>query len=274
MSSKSNWTGERLETFVYNESTVEHLHRYAIASELAAGKTVLDIACGEGYGTHLLAAKATSVTGVDIDEGTVLAAKQKYKGANLEYITGRAEKIPAANESYDMVVSFETLEHLSDHGAMMQEIKRVLKPGGLLLISTPDKKTYSDETGYKNPFHQKELYTAEFTSLLKEYFTHIKIVGQRMVHSSVIWTDSAAPLVQYSGDYQQVKRDTAPAAVYNIALASDGVLPELPASLFNGNSMHQQALADQEKMITQTITYRTGHILLYPFKLIRNLFRK
>lgn len=70
MNKKKNWTGERLETFVLNDSTIEHLHRYAIAKELAQGKHVLDIACGEGYGSNLLASSARFVDGVDIDQST------------------------------------------------------------------------------------------------------------------------------------------------------------------------------------------------------------
>ncbi|MBL7749096.1 MAG: class I SAM-dependent methyltransferase, partial [Chitinophagaceae bacterium] len=165
MSNNANWTGERLETFVFNESTIEHLHRYAIACGLAAGKTVLDIACGEGYGSYLLAAKAASVTGMDIDNTTIKKATQKYPKENLRFTQATAEKIPAADAQFDMVVSFETLEHLEDHDTMIKEIKRVLKPGGLLVISTPDKKNYSDKRNYKNPFHLKELYRNEFEAL-------------------------------------------------------------------------------------------------------------
>ena len=140
MSKIKDWTGERLETFVFNETTIEHLHRYAIAMEFCSGKTVLDIACGEGYGSNLLSAKATHVTGMDADAITIEKATAKYKRDNLYFVQSKAEKIAAADTEFDIVVSLETLEHLSDHTAMMKEIKRVMKPGGLLIISTPDKK--------------------------------------------------------------------------------------------------------------------------------------
>ena len=108
---KKSWTGERLETFVLNDSTIEHLHRYAIAKELVQGKRVLDIACGEGYGSNLLAASADFVNGVDIDQVVIAHAAEKYKKENLSFSQGSVEKIPFDANTFDMVVSFETLEH-------------------------------------------------------------------------------------------------------------------------------------------------------------------
>lgn len=83
MSKIKDWTGERLETFVFNETTIEHLHRYAIAMEFCSGKTVLDIACGEGYGSNLLSAKATHVTGMDADAITIEKLQPNTKGQSL-----------------------------------------------------------------------------------------------------------------------------------------------------------------------------------------------
>src|SRR5258705_5166321 len=162
MSKQAGWTGERMETFVLNELTIEHLHRYALAMEFADGKKVLDIACGEGYGTHLLATRATYATGMDIDKSTIEKAKAKYDKKNISFLVSGAEKISANDNEFDLVGCFETLEHLSDHASVLKEIKRVLKPGGLLIISTPDKNTYTEARGYKNPFHAKELYYDEF----------------------------------------------------------------------------------------------------------------
>ena len=144
MSEIKTWTGERLETFVFNDNTVEHLHRYAITIDYIKGKTVLDIASGEGYGTNLLSKYAEKVFGVDIDETSIELAKKKYSSKNLEFKIGRADLIPLEDSSMDVVVSFETLEHHDKHQEMMLEIKRVLKPGGILIMSTPDKKYYTD----------------------------------------------------------------------------------------------------------------------------------
>jgi ubiquinone/menaquinone biosynthesis C-methylase UbiE len=109
---KKKWSGERIETFVLNQTTVEHLHRYGIAMQFAAGKTVLDIACGEGYGSKLLSSKALRVTGVDIDFETIANAKQKYISPNLTFTQGSADKIPVEDASIDVVISFETIDYI------------------------------------------------------------------------------------------------------------------------------------------------------------------
>ncbi len=274
MSKMAGWTGERLETFVFNGTTIEHLHRYALAMELAAGKKVLDIACGEGYGSNLLATKATHVTGMDADEITIEKATAKYKKDNICFVQSQAEKIAASDNEFDLVVSFETLEHLSDHTTMMKEIKRVLKQGGLLIISTPDKKEYTDKKMHENPFHIKELYRNEFEELLKSTFSHVQIFTQQMTYSSFINAAAVTGLNIYSGDFTDIKRNHPAESHFLFALASDAGLPILSNSLFNGNSIIEQALTEREKMVTNTITYRLGHFILYPFKLIRDIFKK
>src|SRR5258706_15489259 len=114
---RKKYTGERLETHEQGEGMIEHLHRYAIAMEKCRGKSVLDIASGEGYGSSLLATTALKVTGVDIDAETVRAANEKYtiKNNKLEFLQGSADHIPFATGIFDIVVSFETIEHHDKH---------------------------------------------------------------------------------------------------------------------------------------------------------------
>lgn len=274
MSKKLHWTGERLETYIFNESTIEHLHRYGIAMELVANKKVLDIACGEGYGSSLLAAKALHVTGMDIDASAIESATAKYKKENLSFIISNAEKISAPDSTFDIVVSFETLEHLQHQEAMITEIKRVLRPDGILLISTPDKKNYTDNRNYKNPYHLKELYRNEFEALLKSTFRHIRIYDQQMAYASYINTLDITGLDIYTGNYTAIEKNKKSNPLYLIAIASDKELPHLSNSLFSGNSIVEQALTEREEMVTRTITYRLGHFILFPFKLIRKLFKK
>lgn len=274
MSINKNWTGERLETNVFTETSIEHLHRYALAMELVAGKKVLDIACGEGYGSNLLSKIAGHVTGVDIDADVINNAKEKYLSKNLQFLTGSVDNIPAADDQFDIVVSFETLEHTGDHEKMASEIKRVLKPEGLLIISTPDKKNYSDKTGYKNPFHMKELYPEEFSGLLHRYFKNVQVLSQQITLSSVITTGDAAGLKMYTGDYSNIQTDNTENRLYCIALASDTMLPSINNSLFNGRSVFAEAVSEKEKMVTNTLTYKLGHMILYPAKLLRKLFKK
>src|ERR1700716_1400845 len=100
-------TGERLVTTCHRPLIYEHLHRYAIACGLAKGKRVLDIACGEGYGANLLAHVAAEVIGVDIDAATIAHAKNAYRHRNLSFLKGSCTEIPCADQSMDLVASFE-----------------------------------------------------------------------------------------------------------------------------------------------------------------------
>jgi ubiquinone/menaquinone biosynthesis C-methylase UbiE len=150
-------TGERLMTDNRSENVPEHLHRYALACRLASGVDTLDIACGEGYGTNLLASHAASVVGVDVSADAIAHASQKYKRSGLRFLHGSATAIPLPDGSVDLVVSFETLEHLREQDEMLRDIRRVLRPGGKLIMSSPDKRFYSDATGHRNQYHLREL---------------------------------------------------------------------------------------------------------------------
>lgn len=274
MNKKKSWTGERIETDVFNETSIEHLHRYAWTTELVKNKKVLDLACGEGYGSNLLASTAASVAGIDIDQSVIEAAKSKYKGSNLEFITGNVEQLVFADHEFDVIVSFETIEHISKPEKMMDEIKRILKPGGSLIISTPDKNNYTDKRGTKNPFHIKEFYEEEFRALLSRYFRNIHLFNQQIAFSSVITSKDSSGLINYSGDFNQINRDNGDTRLYCIAIASDEILPVLTNSLFNGASIFAEAVSEKEQLVKGTISYKLGHALLYPAKLIRKLFRK
>ena len=164
------WTGERYLPEIPGNIRLEHVHRYLLAKELSGGRRVLDIACGEGYGSELLARTAAHVVGVDIVPAVVAHANRRYRRQNLVFVAGSAAAIPIADHSVDLVVSFETLEHLDQHEDMMRDLKRILRPGGLLVMSSPDRRQYSDLPDYHNPFHTRELYRAEFEQLLGSRF--------------------------------------------------------------------------------------------------------
>jgi ubiquinone/menaquinone biosynthesis C-methylase UbiE len=138
-----DFTGERFVPEARGNIELEHLHRYLQACEIAAGKVVLDIASGEGYGSAMLANRAGRVFGVDNSLEAVEHARNRYKKENLEFMAGHCAAIPLPDKSVDLVVSFETIEHHDKHHQMMREIKRVLRPAGALLISSPDKRWYS-----------------------------------------------------------------------------------------------------------------------------------
>jgi len=228
------WTGERFLPYAPNGAIeLEHLHRYLFARQIVAGKAVLDIACGEGYGTALLARSARVVFGVDISDEAVRHASSKYQSANIEFRRGSCAAIPLEDASVDVVVSFETIEHHDQHEAMMREIKRVLRPHGLLVISSPDKAQYSDKTGYRNRFHVRELYRVEFEQLLSSHFASHEMFGQRIAFGSVILGDGAASASEtYTmGDQEAQVSPGLSRPVYLIAVASDGDVPALSGGL-------------------------------------------
>ena len=181
----------------------EHWHRYHFVAPFAAGRRVVDVACGEGYGAALLARTAAHVTGVDLSSEAVALARRRYGTApNLEFLEGRCEAIPVAEGSADLVVSFETLEHLEEPRALIAQASRVLRPDGLFVVSTPNKAVYTDRRGYHNPYHPSELYEPEFVAALKERFPALAIFGQRVDAYSAIWPvghpPRAAQLLQAS----------------------------------------------------------------------------
>ena len=221
-----DFTGERYVPAVEGQIKYEHLHRYALCLELVAGKSVLDIASGEGYGAALLAAVAESVTGVDIDAGSVEHARHLYYKSNLTFLVGGCERVPLPDHSFDVVTSFETIEHHDKHEEMLDEIKRVLKPGGTLVISSPNRLTYSDEPGYRNPFHVKELYYDEFHELLRGRFKSIRMFGQRLAAGSFVYplgSSGGSNLKSLTGDAAAVSRHVRelPSPIYFVAVCSD-----------------------------------------------------
>lgn len=229
------WTGERFVPSIQGEIALEHLHRYALAQLLASGKRVLDIACGEGYGSHLLAEKAMSVVGIDLDATAIAHAQEKYSLHNLKFLQGDCSSLPLNNGSVDLVVSFETLEHHAEHEAMMTELRRVLSPTGVLLISTPDRRHYSDERNYVNPFHVRELYADEFRQLILRHFPHADFYGQRIVYGSLVAPFTGNGLfTSFSGDCNCLAGSPGVMnPLYLLAVASPAPLPVLPSSLLD-----------------------------------------
>jgi ubiquinone/menaquinone biosynthesis C-methylase UbiE len=271
------WSGERLETFVFNATTIEHLHRYALAQELAKGKAILDIACGDGYGSNLLAPLAHKVTGVDISSETIRIAKERYKQDNLEFIVGSATEIPLADNSIDLVVSFETIEHHSHHKEMMQEVLRVLKPSGILIMSSPDKYYYSIVTGYINPFHAKELFEQEFKELVRYYFKHTFFLSQSAGFFSLILKESnikEQQIAGYKGDYSSIQSDEKNGPVYWIVLASNHTIPELNYKpVFSGSAILEKQFLEIHDLYQRSITYRIGKLVLSPIIILKKAYK-
>src|SRR5262249_32625208 len=168
----------------------EHWHRYHFVAPMVAGRVVLDIACGEGYGSALLARHAARVTGADIAPAAIAHARARYaRCANLEFREADCAALPFADGSFDVVVSFETLEHIRAQEAFLGEIRRVLRPGGFVAISCPNKAEYSDKRDHVNEFHVRELYRDELAALIRTRFPHAAWYGQRPGFFSVVWPE-------------------------------------------------------------------------------------
>ena len=253
-----SWTGERYLPNVHGSVELEHFHRYLFAGQVTAGKHVLDVASGEGYGSAMLARAAAHVTGVDISPEAIFHAREKYKASNLEFIESSCAAIPLSDACIDVVVSFETIEHHSEHEAMMLEIKRVLKPDGLLVISCPDKLEYSDKPAYRNEYHVKELYRNEFVQLLESHFTNHIVFGQRAAYGSLILQEDEACL---SETYRLAANDMAATpglsnAIYLIAIATDGAVPPVKVGLLDQDLLSIDEIAERDGQIenlTQTV---------------------
>ncbi|HVF35722.1 MAG TPA: class I SAM-dependent methyltransferase [Candidatus Saccharimonadia bacterium] len=194
MSDSLPFTGERFTPECVREIWYEHWHRYAFAARFAHGRRVLDAACGEGYGSALLARVAASVLGADVSAAAIAHARTRYGGRpNLAFEQLDATALDAlADASFDLVVSFETLEHVEAQERMVAGFARVLAPDGVLVISSPDRRTYSEVAGFRNEFHVRELYREELDALLAAHFPARRLFGQKLLFQSAMW-DLEAP---------------------------------------------------------------------------------
>jgi 2-polyprenyl-3-methyl-5-hydroxy-6-metoxy-1,4-benzoquinol methylase len=201
-------TGERyLPNMIDPYISYEHWHRYLFAEPFIRGKDVLDVACGEGYGSNFLAGSAARVVGVDIDGEAVRHATATYSRPNLEFITGSCENLPIdGRQLFDAIVSFETIEHLTSEAQMgfAQHLKRLLKPNGVLLISSPNRAIYTERYNHKNVFHLHEFDQSEFVDYLHKYFVNVQLLSQRVYPISYIWnmTTSSAAYTEHQIEFR------------------------------------------------------------------------
>ena len=232
------FTGERFIPGTPGEIWVEHWHRYHFAARWCAGKRVLDVACGEGYGSALLARGAAHVTGVDISPEAIEHAKKSYAVlANAQFVCAPCTALPLADASVDVAVTFETLEHISEQDEFLGELARVLAPDGVLVLSCPNKLEYSDKRGFANEFHVKELYRDELATLVGARFAHLAWYGQRPSFFSVIAPEGARESVGQLIESAEASITESIAALSHplyfllVASRSAAALEALPAAL-------------------------------------------
>lgn len=178
-------TGERMVPEFHKHDFIypEHWGRYFFASQFVKDKRVLDVACGSGYGSNYLAKEgAKKVIGLDCSAEAIDYAKDKFSYKNLEFLVGDAHNLPFKDKSFDVVVGFEMIEHLNDTKRFLSEVKRVIKKGGIILLSTPNEENYPEG----NHYHIKEFLEDELKELLSSYFKLNKFFYQKNIASAVI----------------------------------------------------------------------------------------
>jgi ubiquinone/menaquinone biosynthesis C-methylase UbiE len=165
----------------------DHINRYLFTADFINQKIVLDVACGSGYGNFSMSKKADLAVGVDISKESIYYAKRKYGyQQNLDFIVADASNLPFLN-TFDAIVSFETIEHLIKIEDFLENLNAVLKLGGTFIVSTPNAAAFTTELGKPlNPYHTQEFTLKEFSHLLSLYFTHIEFYGQRYFSSKVL----------------------------------------------------------------------------------------
>lgn len=272
-----DWTGERCVPWVADTAMLyEHYHRYLWAARLLGARRILDVGSGEGYGAAILAGAGAEVLGVDIDAAAVRHAAARYERPGLGFMQASVLDLSGAERGgFDAVVAFEIIEHVEDHAGAMEQIRRVLRPEGILIMSTPDKDLYNAATGQVNEFHSHELTLAEFRELLGESFRHVAVWGQRtMTGSHLRAVDPSPPAATTEETFfverleEGLREVSEPRPLFYVALASDAPLPPLASSstladyglelLHETARAHAVAVAERDELLAVANT-RLAH---------------
>lgn len=208
------FTGERL---VINDQVKqhyakvfhEHVMRYDFASRFIKDKIILDAACGAGYGVKMFEiAGVRQATGIDISAESIRYASSHYQGPNTRFLIADILSLPFANETFDIVISFETIEHIPNGADWIRESARVLKDGGLLIISTPNRVLHSPGIYFgekpRHTYHLFEYSLPEFVGELLTEYDIAELYGQTFVH------DFEQPAIQPIRESTGLHSDDAP----------------------------------------------------------------
>jgi SAM-dependent methyltransferase len=222
-----------------------HCQRYAIARRLSAGARVLDCGCGEGYGAAFLSQVAAQVAAFDLAADAITKCVERYGSLpNLAFSVGDITRLPYPDGSFDVVACFELIEHIpeADHPQAFDEIRRVMKPDGVLVISSPNK-LVGEERKYQNPYHIAEMPFPSFREEMQQRFAHVDTFGQDLNLVSVMWRDldllidQPTPRADYidqsifANFVLEEKIGHLP-CYYVVALCSDQPLPDLRGHVF------------------------------------------
>jgi SAM-dependent methyltransferase len=226
----AEFTGERV---IPGEVDVdlwnEHYSRYLFAARLCRNKRVVEIGCGTGYGSAEIANTAQSVTAIDVAPEAVAYASNHYDRPNLKFLCGSGTNLPLADDSADLIIAFEMIEHLEDWTALLSEARRVLNPFGQFVVSTPNKDFYSESRQHSgpNPYHVHEFGFDEFRQALQAHFPHVSLFVQNHGSGIVFQPVETATGAQVRLDSTAVEPDES-----NFFIAVCAVTPQTGAPAF------------------------------------------
>lgn len=210
----------------------EHTARYRWAAAIAADAEVLDAACGVGYGAEILGgAGARRVVGVDYDAEAILNARERC-GEPAEFTVGDLRQLPFEDDAFDLITCFEAIEHVVDGDAVLDELHRVLRPAGVLLISSPNRRTFTPG----NPHHVHEYTPDELEAALAARFANVRLHRQNAYLASLLAGEGAftAQAATEPLAAEVRKLVATPTELYTVAVAGDAQLPALPDVLTLG----------------------------------------
>ncbi len=170
---------EKIRTKEEYLQVLRHTYPYTyVKGEISGESNVLEVGFGEGYGTNLLSQTCRHIVGIDIDEKVVNYAQKKYGAESCEFKYYDGHNIPFPDNFFDVVISFQVIEHVADDAGFISELHRVLKKGGKLYITTPNKTTRL-KPGQKpwNRYHIREYYPVELETVLRRKFDDVNILG-------------------------------------------------------------------------------------------------
>jgi SAM-dependent methyltransferase len=217
----------------------ERFARYSWAASLVTGKDVLDAGCGIGWGTAQLAERARKAVGVDISLPAIGEARHTY-GDRMAFRREDLRELPFADGEFDVVVCFETVERVEEPNIALDEMRRVLKSDGLLLISAANRDAYPPG----NPFHLHEFSAVEVRNALIARFSKVAVHRQHTYFASLLASEETVelddPSRRVEAEVTKMTGDRRDDALYAVAAATDGELPPAPARIVFGHGVDHE----------------------------------
>jgi SAM-dependent methyltransferase len=235
----------------------EHLGRYRWAAAVAAGRDVLDVGSGIGYGAAIMsAAGAGSCTGVDVAGDAVAQARDRFGDTAIEWVEASATALPFADGSFDLVTCFEVIEHVAEQAEVVGELARVLRAGGTMLISSPNRGRYPPG----NPFHVRELTSDELRELLGARFAHVTLLQQHNWIASAILDAGAFaaddPAVPLGAEVHKIHGLPPGDELYTLAACGHAPVEPPPAQLLLTHGLEVRRWVDELARLAELETTR------------------